>query len=225
MKNRILTILCAVAAIVATGCSKDIDPIDITYYADIQLQGDNPYVVQLGQSYAEPGFVALLNGEDYSSNVTISSNVDTSKPGIYSVTYSAVNPDGFQSSVSRNVYVLNPGGIANVYLSNCSMGARNYKNIPTVISEVSDGVYEIDDMCGGFYYAGRYPGYEPTYDFHADTQFTLGEDGSIHVTKVGNWYFKNSFDYTSITGGYDAATGIFDYDFDGLAVTLTPFEP
>jgi hypothetical protein len=80
-------------------------------------------------------------------------------------------------------------------------------------------------MCGGFYYAGRYPGYEPTYDFHADTQFSLAEDGSFIIKKVGSWYFVGSFDYGNITGGYDAETGIFDYDFDGLRVTLTPFEP
>lgn len=146
-------------------------------------------------------------------------------PGIYSITYSATNPDGYSWSTTRNVYVLNPGGVANVYLANCSMGSRQYKNIPTVIKPISDGVYEIDDMCGGFYYAGRYPGYEPTYDFHADTQFSLAEDGSFIIKKVGSWYFVGSFDYGNITGGYDAETGIFDYDFDGLRVTLTPFEP
>ena len=225
MKNRILTILCAAAAIVAAGCDKTVDPIDITYFADIQLQGDNPYVVQLGEQYTEPGFTALLNGEDYSTNVKINSSVDTSAPGIYSVTYSATNPDGFTSSVSRNVYVLNPGGIDNVYLSHCWMGSRNYKNLPIVIKKVSDGVYEIEDLCGGFYCYGRYPGYEPTYDFHADTQFSINEDGSLNILAAGSWYFKGSFDYGNVTGGYDAATGVFDYDFDGLRVTLTPFEP
>ena len=146
-------------------------------------------------------------------------------PGIYSITYSATNPDGYSWSTTRDVYVLNPGGVANVYLANSSMGSRQYKNIPTVIKPISDGVYEIDDMCGGFYYAGRYPGYEPTYDFHADTQFSLAEDGSFIIKKIGSWYFVGSFDYDNITGGYDAETGIFDYDFDGLRVTLTPFEP
>ena len=224
MKNRILTILCAAAVVVVAGCTEKVDPIDITYYADIQLEGANPYVVQLGESYTEPGFTALLGGEDYSSNVTISSDVDTSSPGIYSVTYSAVNPDGFASSVTRDVYVLNPGGIANVYNSYCYMGTRAY-NVVIVISEVGDGVYEIEDLCGGFYCYGRYPGYEPTYDFHAEATFTINEDGSLNILSAGNWYFKTSFDYDNITGGYDAETGVFDYDFDGLGVVLTPFEP
>ena len=149
--------------------------------------------------------------------------MDSSVPGIYSVTYSATNPDGCSYSTTRDVYVLNPGGIANVYLSHCWMGTRDYTDLPIVISPVSDGVYFLEDLCGGFYCYGRYPGYEPTYDFHADAEFSLNEDGSFNIRKAGDWYFKGSFDYSNITGGYDSETGVFDYNFDGLRVTLTPF--
>ena len=224
MKKNLILLLSAALMALAKICEKTSQGLTrITYYRVISLQGENPYVVQLGGTYTEPGYSASLNGEDYTSGVKVDSNVNPAVPGIYSVTYSATNPDGCSWSTTRDVYVLNPGGVANVYIAHCWMGARDYKGIPTVISPVSDGVYEIDDMCGGFYYAGRYPGYEPTYDFHADTQFSLNEDGSFNILKIGNWYFKGSFDYNNITGGYDAETGIFDYDFDGLRVTLTPF--
>lgn len=220
-----MTILCAAAVIAAVGCTKKTTGlIDITYFANIELEGDNPYVVLLGENYSEPGFTATLNGEDISGQVEVSSDVNTKAPGIYSVTYSATNADGFSSSVVRDVYVLNPGGIDNVYMSHCWMGARDYNNFPIVISKVSDGVYELEDMCGGFYCYGRYPGYEPTYDFHAEVQFSLNEDGTFNISKVGDWYFKTSFDYDNITGGYDVETGVFDYDFDGLRVTLTPLD-
>ena len=49
------------------------------------------------------------------------------------------------------------------------------------------------------------------------------KDGSFNIRKAGDWYFKGSFDYSNITGGYDSETGVFDYNFDGLRVTLTPF--
>ncbi len=226
MKKNLILLLSAALLVMATGCEKTSKGVTkITYYPVITLQGDNPYVVQLGGGFTEPGYSATLDGVDYTPNVKVSSNVNADVPGIYSITYSATNPDGYSWSTTRNVYVLNQGGVANVYLANCSMGSRQYKNIPTVIKPISDGVYEIDDMCGGFYYAGRYPGYEPTYYFHADTQFSLAEDGSFIIKKIGSWYFVGSFDYDNITGGYDAETGIFDYDFDGLRVTLTPFEP
>lgn len=224
MKKNFILFLSAALLVLATSCEKTSQGLTrITYYPVISLQGDNPYIVQLGESYSEPGYTASLNGEDYTSGVKVSSNVNSAVPGIYSVTYSATNPDGCSWSTTRDVYVLNPGGVANIYIAHCLMGAREYNGIPTVIKPISDGLYEIDDMCGGFYYAGRYPGYEPTYDFHADTQFTLNEDGTFNVTKIGDWYFKGSFDYGNITGGYDFETGIFDYDFDGLRVTLTPF--
>ena len=224
MKKNLILLLSAALLVLATSCEKTSKGLTrITYYPVISLQGDNPYIVQLGESYSEPGYTASLNGEDYTSGVKVSSNVNSAVPGIYSVTYSATNPDGCSWSTTRDVYVLNPGGVANIYIAHCWMGAREYNGIPTVVKPISDGVYEIDDMCGGFYYAGRYPGYEPTYDFHADTQFTLNEDGTFNVTKIGDWYFKTSFDYGNITGGYDFETGIFDYDFDGLRVTLTPF--
>ena len=224
MKKNFILFLSAALLVLATSCEKTSQGLTrITYYPVISLQGDNPYIVQLGESYSEPGYTASLNGEDYTSGVKVSSNVNSAVPGIYSVTYSATNPDGCSWSTTRDVYVLNPGGVANIYIAHCWMGTREFNGIPTVVKPISDGVYEIDDMCGGFYYAGRYPGYEPTYDFHADTQFTLNEDGTFNVTKIGDWYFKTSFDYGNITGGYDFETGIFDYDFDGLRVTLTPF--
>lgn len=226
MKKYLIFLLSSALLVLATGCEKTSKGhTQIINYPVITLLGDNPYVVQLGGGYKEPGFTATLEGEDYSSKVTIDSNVNPDIPGIYAVSYSATSPEGFSWTLNRDVYVLNPGGVANVYISHCWMGSRDYKNIPIVISPISDGVYELEDMCGGFYFAGRYPGYEPTYDFHGEVQFSLNEDGTFNILKIGNWYFKNSFNYGNITGGYNAETGIFDYDFDGLRVTLTPFEP
>ena len=156
MKKNLIFLLSAALMVLATGCEKTSKGLTrITYYPVITLQGDNPYVVQLGENYSEPGFTASLNGEDFTSNVQISSNVDSSVPGIYSVTYSATNPDGCSYSTTRDVYVLNPGGIANVYLSHCWMGTRDYTDLPIVISPVSDGVYFLEDLCGGFYCYGR----------------------------------------------------------------------
>ncbi len=224
MKKNIIIILAAALTLLAVSCKKESAGVTrITYYPTITLKGDNPLVIKKGGSFTDPGFEAEMNGEDVASQVKVNaSGVDTSTPGIYSVSYSMVNADGFTSTVTRDVYVTNPGGIDNVYVGECWMGSRHYNGFPIVISLYQDGVYLIDDLCGGFYCYGRYPGYEPTYDFHADTLFSLGADGSINVLQAGNWYFVSSFDYSNITGGYDASTGIFEYDFDGLGVKLVP---
>ena len=226
MKKNLILLLSAALLVMATSCEKtSANHTLIVDYPIITLLGDNPYVIQLGGGYTEPGYTATLAGQDYTSHVTIDSNVNPDIPGIYNVSYSASNPDGYSWTLNRDVYVLNPGGVANVYLSNCwnNSGSRNYKNIPIVISPISDGVYEIEDLLGGYYFAGVYPGYEPTYNFHATVQFSLNEDGSFNILKSYDWYFKGSFDYSNITGGYDAETGLFKYNFDGINVALTPF--
>ena len=147
MKKNLILLLSAALLVLATSCEKTSKGLTrITYYPVISLQGDNPYIVQLGESYSEPGYTASLNGEDYTSGVKVSSNVNSAVPGIYSVTYSATNPDGCSWSTTRDVYVLNPGGVANIYIAHCWMGAREYNGIPTVVKPISDGVYEIADM-------------------------------------------------------------------------------
>ena len=212
MKKIFYFVLVALAALSLASCEKKASEglTRVTYYPELELKGDNPYVIHVG--------------EDISSTVTTSTNLDAKTPGIYTVTYKAVNPDGFIASTSRDVYVLNPGHIDNVYFSDCRMGSRSYTNLPIVISKLADGVYQIEDMCGGYYCYGRYPGYEPSYDFHAEVVFSLNDDGSFNVLDIGDWYFVDSFNYENITGGYNAETGVFDYDFDDLLVTLTPME-
>lgn len=226
MKKYIL-ILCAAVAVFSTSCTKKTTGlIGRTYFAEIKLQGDNPYVVQLGENYVEPGFTATLNGEDISGEVTTSSTVDTSSPGIYSVTYTATNQDGFSSSVSRDVYVLNPGGIPNVYISHCSYGTRSYQ-VPFVVKEVSPGVYEFEDLFGGFYCYGRYPGYEPAYDFHCEAIISVTPDNTLVLEDYDTgWYFGGSWDYDSFEGTYDPTTGIISLSIEGnFIVVLHPFEP
>jgi len=223
MRKKLLIIAAAASAVLLAGCQKTTGLIGITYYPDIELEGDNPLVVQLGASYVEPGFTVTLNGEDITSNATVSSTVDTSAPGIYSVTYSAVNADGFSGSATRNVYVLNPGGIDNVYMSATVYGTRSY-NVPFIIKKASDGVYEVEDLFGGFYCYGRYPGYEPTYDFHCESTISINSDNTLKLLSHGPWYFGSSFDYDSFEGTYDPATGVLAWTIEGdFSVKLTPF--
>lgn len=225
MKNKTIFVIMTLAALTLASCRKiETGLTDVTYYAVIELEGANPYVIHLGESYTEPGFTAILNGEDISSKVSVGSNVDSSTPGIYSVTYSAVNEDGFSSSVSRAVYVLNPGGIDNLYSSYTRIGSTAYR-VPAFLIKATGtaGVYEMEDLLGGFYYYGRYPGYEPTYDFHCESRFSINDDNTLKLISTGSWYFGSSYDYSTFTGTYDPATGVLDFNFDGVFVTLTPF--
>jgi len=67
---------------------------------------------KVGSSYVEPGFSAIDNKDgDITANVTITNNVNTSKAGVYSVTYSSTDEAGNTTIAKRTVYVYgdNPG--------------------------------------------------------------------------------------------------------------------
>ena len=108
-KNILYTMLFALVALVMTSCGdkKSEGLSRITYYPSIQLKGDSYLVWEKGVAYEEPGYVSELNGEDVTSQVTVSGAVDVNKSGIYTLTYTTVkNSDGFDASASRTVVVL-----------------------------------------------------------------------------------------------------------------------
>lgn len=62
----------------------------------------------IGTSYTEQGYKATLNGEDYTSNVKTTGTVDSNQAGLYYITYSATNSDGFTVTATRTVAVCDP---------------------------------------------------------------------------------------------------------------------
>lgn len=226
-KNFLYSMILMLATIFVTSCEDNSTEglTRITYYPSITLLDGDVTVVNVGETYSDPGCEVILNGEDISDQVEVSSNVNTSKPGIYTVTYTAVNPDGFSKSSKRTVYVVSEREFSNVYLGESQFGSRHYYNAPIIISDNGDGTYEIDDILGGFYFNGRYPGYEPTYDFHAEATLSLGTDNVVSLLNVGSWYF-DSDPISIVEGTFDPTTGnvvlTLDFAGDPAYVNLTP---
>lgn len=72
----------------------------------ITLQGDENMYVKLGEVFNDPGCVALDNMDgDISSRVEIESKLDTSKEGMYTITYRVSDTTGNTTEITRNVYV------------------------------------------------------------------------------------------------------------------------
>lgn len=217
--KKILYILMALT-LVAVSCEKTTEGLTgITYYPVITLNGDYG-VVYLGETYDDPGCVAVMNGEDITSQVTVNSNIDPNQVGEYSVTYTAVNEQGFSATAVRQVYVVHESSIANMYLSVVNGGIDGGI---VYISDAGDGTYEVSDVCGGFYSYYRYPGYDAYgYDFYAEAKFSIAADGTItQVGDANNWYFGDPADPTSMGNGvYDAAARTFSWDlcFSGAAL-------
>jgi hypothetical protein len=233
MKNIKYLAIGALVALSLTSCDKDTEGLtDVLYYPVITVEGPQTVLLTLGDTYEDPGYTASLGDEDYTSNVQVSTNLDTSSPGFYTVTYSVANPEGFSATATREVWVNNPGHFNNIYWAECwhaTNASRHYYDSPVSISayDASQGLYIINDVLAGYYAYGIYPQYRNTYDFYAEALLLLeGED--VTMLEEGDWYFYDGDDpEVMYDGHWDSATGVVTYRLNyyvGGGVILTPIE-
>ena len=75
----------------------------------LELKGSEKVNVTKGQKYTEPGFTATDNYDgDIAASVAVSGEVDTSKTGEYTLTYSVSDSSGNKSELTRKVVVKAP---------------------------------------------------------------------------------------------------------------------
>jgi hypothetical protein len=147
------------------GCERELTSEGVsrtTTYAVVTIGGDNPTFLAVGEAYTEPG--ATTNTGD---PVTISGTVDVNTPGVYTVSYSATNIDGFTNSVNRTVYVSNTGdlvsSIEGLYTATVVRvdPAETWDGLQFIrIWNVGGNDYELSHGLGGFYALGRAYGYD-----------------------------------------------------------------
>jgi len=75
----------------------------VTYFPILTMSGDNIIAVEMGSAFTDPGATAKAGESDVP--VTATGSVNTSNPGVYTITYSAVNADGFSATTRRTVAV------------------------------------------------------------------------------------------------------------------------
>ena len=225
MKNIFKTIVFLMVIGLLTGCH-DITTegfTKITHYPSFTMQGDNPLIIELGATFTDPGVIAMEGDDDITDKVNVSGSVNTNEVGFYSLTYSAINKDGFAGTARRQVVVVNPApAFASAYWGESEYGVRHYFNAPIVIKQKSDGAYQIDDLAGGFYFNGRYPGYEPNYDFHLEAVLKLESDNTITLGGLGSWYWDGA-DMSMTSGIFDPDTQTItmELDFGGAPMYVT----
>jgi len=165
-------------AIALTSCSTE-DSIhsSVTNYAVLSLndETDEPILIEQGTNYTDPGAMATIDDQEvpitttytgrYRGN-TFNETLDTDVSDFYTTSYSAVNEEGFSSSVTRDIIVAETGdlvnSIAGLYRStvfrNGVQGTPEsaYTDIEYIlIWENEDGTYGISDAFGGWYLFGR----------------------------------------------------------------------
>ena len=118
----------------------------ITFFAELNMSGNEIMSVVKGSTFADPGVTATESGKTIP--VTVTGTVNTNTVGLYELTYSAVNSDGFPASVSRSVFVIPEAEKPGVDLSG------EYKAIGgapsnAMVSKVAPGVYYTTNCWGG----------------------------------------------------------------------------
>ena len=214
MKTKLLITMAFVGiAMIFNSCTDDSTEglTRITYYPELTLEGDKTLYLDKGASFTDPGYTAILNGEDVSDQVEISTNLNTNKSGIYTISYSIVNADGFSSSASRKIIVTDPNdAIEGIYYTDPESyrlynGAQvAYGNSFTIlILNNGDGTYNVDDLLGGWY--GQRAGYGSNYAMQGI--ISVSADGSIDMLA------------SYVPGWGDTATGMTDGKFEDGTIT------
>lgn len=216
MKSKLLYFLMSLL-VVGSFWSCDDDSTEgmtrITYYAKLTLNGASTIYVDKGTTFTDPGFECTMNGEDVADQVQVSSNVDTSKSGVYSVNYSIVNADGFYSNASRKVVVLDPTDPFEGIFSVDPSSYRLYNGATVAFGRAfelliinrGDGTYSIEDLFGGWYW--QRAGYGTSYAMGGVIAFEA--DGSISMIS------------SYLQGWGDSALALTDSQYDAATSTIS----
>lgn len=77
-------------------------------FPTIEILGANPDTIMVGDSYVDPGAVAEdVQDGDLSSEIQVTSTLDSSKKGLYEIIYSVEDSDGNEMEAIRQVRVVN----------------------------------------------------------------------------------------------------------------------
>jgi hypothetical protein len=158
----------------------------VTNYVVFTLNGPEVQSLVVGTAYTDPGAKAEANGQPV--QYATSGTVDINTVGFYPITYSAVNKDGYSSSITRYVAVLAEAAQPGVNLTG------TYTNVGSLaltadISLVAPGVFYTTNAWGG---ASAFV--LPMYFFCTDgvnitvpTQASVGEvvDGTGTISNTG----------------------------------------
>ena len=112
----------------------------VIYFPIVSLKGERYVFVPAGSAYTEEGVNSKVGDADVP--FTKAGAVNTSTPGVYTLTYTAANGDGFTSSVARTVavYSTDASAAANDFSGSY---ARSTNGSLAVWTKVAPGVYSV----------------------------------------------------------------------------------
>jgi hypothetical protein len=229
MKNIIKIMIVALATITFASCHDvTTDGVTrITYYPSITLLEGPMLTVELGKTFTDPGVIATEGETDITDKVKVSGSVNTNKVGMYQLTYSAINVDGFAGTATRNVYVYDPSittDLSGSYTVNLEQSNRlqfsngaiikysdmgglyggDFSNFTVDLEQFLPGIFHVNDFFGGYYFAGR----------NYDSRYLMGGYLSLNA--------NNSLDVLSslVPGWGDSVTALKNASYDPATETI-----
>ena len=151
----IIIILCT-----AAGCNKSnfnyptgsVGISKIVYFPTISINGSRYVAVAQGSTFTDPGAAAILNGD--TTSYTTSGNpgpISTSTPGVYTLTYTAANAQGYTATDWRIVVVI-PASVASDPIASRNDFSGVYLRAATGVTstwtKIATGVYTVENPGG-----------------------------------------------------------------------------
>lgn len=191
--------------------SQDISKV--SYFVNFDMKGDATTLVRVGTQYVEAGVIATEGETDITASMKITGTVDATKVGVYTISYSATNVDGFAKSVQRTVVVYNPEvttDISGAYKLaegsvrvTVSSGAKiPFSGYDVNVKKLAPGVFEVSDFIGGYY--DQRVSYGAAYALKGTMK--LNEDNTLNILSgfLAGW----GDSYTSFEdAGFNSAEG------------------
>jgi hypothetical protein len=164
--NHVVSALILLFSFFLVSCEKEetANISSVTSYPNFIMTGEDLVVTWVGAGFTDPGVKAEAGGTEIPVTTSVAaayyiepgktqppavaygSTFDATKPGIYTVTYSAINADGFPGTTTRTIIVLDKQPDPAVDLSgNYTSGASP----ASVVSKVANGVFYATNFWGG----------------------------------------------------------------------------
>ncbi|MGN0049065.1 MAG: BT_2262 family domain-containing protein [Bacteroides sp.] len=219
MKKILYTLLLCLSTGLFVACEDETsqDLSQVTHYISFDMQGEQRMLIPLGTPYVEPGVTATEGDEDVTSKMTITGSVDGNSAGLYKLTYSATNKDGFSSSITRTVIIYDPDVSIDIsgtytvasgtYRFTPSSGAQvGYNGYNITLTQTAPGIFYMSDYMAGYY--DQRAGYGSAYAMKG--YMKLNPDNTLEALNgdVAGW--GDSLDFFD-DGIYDPETNTISY--------------